>query len=380
MNPIAIGEQLRTARESRGLSIDYVADETNIAKRYLTAMENEDFSVFPGEPYAIGFLKNYADYLGLDSSSIIQAFKGIRIQEQETPIAELLAPKKTPLWIFIVIGLVIILGLSSVLLFKSISKKAEASRQSMVKTESMQYSMDASILEKRFYEGDKLIVPFGNNKYKLTITTIDERISIETPVGVYRYMLGEEGYIDLNKDNQAELQAFIIDFQKNSPDKGAVIRFKATGSLLAQFSESSSTENITQIETAGQSPQVLSGTTAGTSDRPSTQDIVIFSGKRSPYPFVINVTFRNYAMFRHELDRKDREERYYHKGDQLNVTANSSAKIWTSNAAACKLIIQASGGQSADVDLGAPGEVVVKQIRWVQADDGSWNLGVYNLN
>ena len=56
----AIGDQLKTAREARGLSIEYVADETNIAKRYITAMENEDFSVFPGEPYIVGFLRNYA--------------------------------------------------------------------------------------------------------------------------------------------------------------------------------------------------------------------------------------------------------------------------------------------------------------------------------
>ncbi len=62
------------------------------------------------------------------------------------------------------------------------------------------------------------------------------------------------------------------------------------------------------------------------------------------------------------------------------MTANNSAKLWTSNAAACKLTIQASGGQSADVELGSPGEVAVKQIRWVQADDGTWSLGVYNVN
>ena len=79
MNAFAIGEQLKTAREARGLSIEYVADETNIARRYIAAMENEDFSVFPGEPYIIGFLRNYAEYLGLESAAIIQAFRGIRI-------------------------------------------------------------------------------------------------------------------------------------------------------------------------------------------------------------------------------------------------------------------------------------------------------------
>jgi len=84
-------------------------------------------------------------------------------------------------------------------------------------------------------------------------------------------------------------------------------------------------------------------------------------------------------MFRHEIDRNAREERYYHKGDQISVTANNSAKLWASNAASCKLTIQASGGQSVDVELGLPGEVTVKQIRWVQGDDGLWSLGVYDV-
>jgi hypothetical protein len=136
---------------------------------------------------------------------------------------------------------------------------------------------------------------------------------------------------------------------------------------------------MSPTETA-QSHLVSGAQPATGADRPTSQEAVIFSGKRSPHPFVVNVTFRNYAMFRHEIDRKDREERYYHKGEQISVTANNSAKLWTSNAAACKLTIQASGGQSADVELGSPGEVAVKQIRWTQADDSTWTLGLFDVN
>ena len=38
------------------------------------------------------------------------------------------------------------------------------------------------------------------------------------------------------------------------------------------------------------------------------------------------------------------------------------------------------GHVSVDVELGSPGEVAVKQVRWVQVDDGTWSLGVYNVN
>lgn len=389
MNVIAIGEQLRTAREARGLSIDYIADETNIAKRYLTALENEDFSVFPGEPYIIGFLRNYAEYLGLESAPLIQAFRGIRIQEQPVPIMELLQPKRKPVWPFIAAGIVVVLGIGSFMAIRALSTKDVSREPELTRSEPIQHVLDSTSFEKRLYEGDTLIVPYDGDSYKLTITKIDERISIESPVGVSRFMLGEEGSIDLDKDNQPELVAFIVDFQKNEPSRGAVIRFNAAGILASTLNSGSARATETTpapevapapaaVPEAGTAPGITS--VPGTAvERPSTQESIIFSGKRSPYPFVINVTFRNYAMFRHELDRKEREERYYHKGDQISVTANNSAKLWTSNAAACKLTIQASGGQSADVELGAPGEVAVKHIRWVQADDKTWSLGVYNV-
>ena len=45
----SIGEKLRLARERNNLTIDQVARETHVAKRFLKALEDEDFSAFPGE-------------------------------------------------------------------------------------------------------------------------------------------------------------------------------------------------------------------------------------------------------------------------------------------------------------------------------------------
>ena len=67
----SIGEKLRLARERNALTLDQVARETHVAKRFLKALEDEDFSVFPGETYAMGFLRNYAEYLGLDPEELI---------------------------------------------------------------------------------------------------------------------------------------------------------------------------------------------------------------------------------------------------------------------------------------------------------------------
>jgi cytoskeleton protein RodZ len=365
----AIGEQLRAAREARGLSLDQVAGDTNIAKRYLIAMEEENFSVFPGDPYIIGFLRNYAEYLGLDASGLLQAFRGIRIQEQPVPIDQLLPSRKLPIWPFIAIGLAVALGLGAYL-FSAYAPEVDPADAGTVAVEPIQYTMDGSSFEKRLYVGDTILVQAKTKTYRLLVASIKERVGIETPAGTMNFMLGEEITIDLDKADQARLQVFVSDFQKNEADKGAMIRFMNPDAQMASASAD-------VVAEAGASPAEPPAVVA---DRPANQEAIIFSGRRSPHPFIVNVTFRNYAMFRHEVDRGEREERYYHRGDQITTTANNTAKIWTSNAAASKLTIQASGGASADIELGQAGEVAVKQIRWVQLDDGTWNLNVFNLN
>jgi cytoskeletal protein RodZ len=365
----AIGEQLRAAREARGLSLDQVADETNIARRYLSAMEEENFSVFPGDPYIIGFLRNYSEYLGLDAASLLQAFRGIRIQEQPVPIERLLPSRKMPLWPFAAIGLAVLLGLGAYLFFTYAPATPLADAET-ASVEPNQYTMDGASFERRLYVGDSVLVPARNKTYRVLVVAIKERVGLETPAGTMNFMLGEEITIDLDKVDQARLQVFVSDFQKNEASKGAMIRLKNPDAPAAAASE-----------IAVNAPGTPSAEPASTvPDRPATQESVVFSGRRSPHPFILNVTFRNYAMFRHEVDRGEREERYYHRGDQITTTANNTAKIWTSNAAASKLTIQASGGASTDIELGQAGEVAVKQLRWVQQEDGTWNLNVFNLN
>ena len=66
-----IGERLADAREARGLTLEQVERETRIIRRYLAALEAEDFDAFPAEVYARGFLRSYATYLGLNAAELL---------------------------------------------------------------------------------------------------------------------------------------------------------------------------------------------------------------------------------------------------------------------------------------------------------------------
>ena len=67
----SLGEKLKETRNEKGLTLDQISRETNISVRFLEALESENFDVFPGEPYVLGFLRNYSSYLDLDVQKII---------------------------------------------------------------------------------------------------------------------------------------------------------------------------------------------------------------------------------------------------------------------------------------------------------------------
>lgn len=71
---LEIGSTLRTAREGRGLSLDDAAEATKIRPSYLAAIEDEAFERLPGPTYARGFLRAYAEYLGVDAQPLIDEF------------------------------------------------------------------------------------------------------------------------------------------------------------------------------------------------------------------------------------------------------------------------------------------------------------------
>src|SRR5437870_46932 len=70
-----LGERLREARESQGISISQAAVETRILQRYLVALEDGDYQHLPGDVYARGFIRNYADYLSSPADELIELYR-----------------------------------------------------------------------------------------------------------------------------------------------------------------------------------------------------------------------------------------------------------------------------------------------------------------
>ena len=84
-DPLAgkIGRVLERARQEKGLSLDEAERATKIRKRYLEGLERDDYTVLPDAVYAQGFLKTYANFLGLDGTGLSEELRTRRKPRRE---------------------------------------------------------------------------------------------------------------------------------------------------------------------------------------------------------------------------------------------------------------------------------------------------------
>src|SRR5215210_4984177 len=70
-----IGEVLKQARARAGLDIRAVEEQTKIRVKYLRALEDEEWEALPNPAYSKGFLRTYAQLLGLDGEALADAYR-----------------------------------------------------------------------------------------------------------------------------------------------------------------------------------------------------------------------------------------------------------------------------------------------------------------
>jgi len=88
-----LGKTFTQARVQRGLSLEDCERDTRISKRYLDALEREDWKVFPAPVYSRAFLRTYAQYLGLNPVELMRQFLA---QTEEPPEIKPLPEIQTP--------------------------------------------------------------------------------------------------------------------------------------------------------------------------------------------------------------------------------------------------------------------------------------------
>jgi len=116
----SIGDYLRGAREERKIPIAQVARDTKMSEKYIIAMESGEFSLLPAPAYVKGFLRIYAEYLGLDPRPLVEQYMqehaGV-VRQAFPPESEAIVTSPSVTWRLAAIGIgmaiVLVIGVAA---------------------------------------------------------------------------------------------------------------------------------------------------------------------------------------------------------------------------------------------------------------------------
>jgi cytoskeleton protein RodZ len=86
-DPRSPGKMLRASRKQRGLSKKEVADTLHITAHYVNALEHDQYDKLPGEIFAKGYMKRYAEIMALDQAEVLAAYAEVRASDTESASA-----------------------------------------------------------------------------------------------------------------------------------------------------------------------------------------------------------------------------------------------------------------------------------------------------
>src|SRR5688572_7773509 len=125
---------LKAARTKAGLTLEQVEAETHIHIKHLQALESGAYHLLPAEAYNVGFVRNYAEVLKINSERIVQLYREERSQHRIEGSVNTVRfqPKKVGDWTFLitpkliaVIGMVVLFGGISTYIYLQVRKFAE---------------------------------------------------------------------------------------------------------------------------------------------------------------------------------------------------------------------------------------------------------------
>ncbi len=113
MDAARLGEELRDARLSLGLSIEDVAAQLRIRRVYLVALEEGRLKDLPSPAYAIGFVRNYSGYLGFDPDDMVRRLRDAvsgQARKADLVFPEPVPERGFPAGVVVLVGAVVAIG------------------------------------------------------------------------------------------------------------------------------------------------------------------------------------------------------------------------------------------------------------------------------
>lgn len=359
----SVGAKLKNLREEKGYSLEQVVRETHIARRYITALEDEAFDDFPAESYLLGFLRNYSQFLDLDPQEMVQLYRNMRLQEQPAPIEELIhtPSRRVPVTLItaIAVAVLLIAGGAYFGIRMLLGRNAESAP---VAISGQEYTFSNDFLEQRFGVGDTILLNLNGQDYSLSVASSENGLLLESPGESLSVAEDAEASLDVTGDGRPDLRVLVRNAQLDGARPSAVIRFDR------QVASPSGAAAAANVSTEGGGIGLPLGDTNVSSRRRQPQLVV---ERAQAQPYELRMSFIGPTMLRYLTADGERVERWFSAGENFQLTQEDELRIWLSNA----------GGTNLEIDgrrltLGESGEVVAFQTRWV-AEGGAQRLELH---
>lgn len=89
---LSVGEILRRARIQSGQEIEPIGEQLNIRSELLRALEANDYERLPGRVYVVGFVRTYAEALGLDGDKVAYLLKSQTLGHDKNTLSDMPRP------------------------------------------------------------------------------------------------------------------------------------------------------------------------------------------------------------------------------------------------------------------------------------------------
>lgn len=354
------GNLLKKTRELKGLDIETASYDTSISLPYLHGLEEEEEGVFPGEPYMLGFLRTYSEYLGLNPNTVFALYHAKKVQESPIPQGLIVHEKPKIFYPLIVTLILLLLTGATLTIIYFVKKHNEIKRQESIlldeKLTTKTYELTEKVFTGRVYVGDQFIFHSDKGDVVLTVKDTLGAFALQCPIGVLYTELAEDQELDIDGDNLTDLIVYLSDISQLDAERGAEVRIiKKSGINYADIPNLTTDKEATKHKMQ-----------------------VIFEDNRA-YPFTININFRGSALFRYKIDRKESVESYYTMGEVITMTASNGMRLWMSNCNCLKISVIADS-KNYDLAIGKAGQVLVEDIKWVKDTDGKYKIVVLELD
>jgi cytoskeletal protein RodZ len=353
--------------------LDQVARDTHITRRFLEALEEENFSALPGESYVIGFLRSYAEYLGLNAEETVLLYRNMKLQEQPAPMNELLERPRVSLTTIIALVIIAIIVITAGI-FLAISGSGTGSATMEAQTASPSPADDsktlqADVLERAFINGDSINILVNGIPTEIQVGLKDDQVSLVVAGTAIALPAGKESLLDINQDGAMDLKVLVREIDAKANPRKVVVRFDRV--VHSPQATTASPEASPATAAAGPAAPAVptSAIPLGNTTQPARLKQPVPISEYSDPTISLSLRFDGATMFRYETDSGKREERMSITGETVNVAAAGWIRVWTTNGAKTNLKLG-----SRELKAGAEGEVAAWAIQWAAGANNSRQL------